>query len=171
MKTTGKIKMLSRDADTGRYLLTLETDSRVTVGYDELKGERVDIIVKKHREARSLDQNALYWATVVEIARVLRRSNAWVHNMLLARYGEPYYYGGKVAMVVLPDGDPEIMESEAFHVKATSEVREGKDGVTYRTYIVMRGSSTLNTAQFARLIDGAESEAKELGIQLKEYHL
>ena len=169
MKSVGKIKGLMRDSETGRYILQLETDSRISVGYEDLKGETVDIIIRKHREKRSLDQNALYWSMVVVLAKHLGQSNAWVHNKMLGRYGVPYYYGNRVAMVVLPDGDPEIMESEDFHVRPTSDVREGKDGKQYRTYIVMRGSSTYNTAEMTRLVDGIESEVKNLGIRLEEH--
>lgn len=169
MKSIGKIKALFRDSDTGRYILQVESDARLTVGYEELKNERVDIIIRKHRDKRSLDQNALYWAYVVALAKGIDRSNAYVHNLMLGRYGVPYYYGDRVAMVVLPDGDPEIMESESFHVRPTSDVREGKDGKQYRTYIVMRGSSTYNSTEFSRLVDGIESEVKNLGIRLEEH--
>lgn len=168
MKSVGKITALARNAE-GKWLLQLETDARITVGYEELKKEQVDIIIRKHRDKRSLDQNALYWSYVVALAKHLGQSNAWVHNKMLGRYGYPYMYNGKTAMVVLPDSDPEIMESETFHVKPTSDVREGKDGQQYRTYIVMRGSSTYNTQEMTRLVDGVESEVKSLGIRLEEH--
>ena len=171
MKTKGQIKTVARDTMTGKYLVQLETDSRVLVGLEDLKDTDVDIIIHKHREARSLDQNALYWVYVTEIAHVINRSIAYTHNHLLAHYGYPFFVGGKVAMVVLPDDSPEeIMESETFHVKPTSQVKEGRDGTMYRTYIVMRGSSTYNTQEMSRLIDGAEREAQNLGIHLEEHY-
>ena len=40
----------------------------------------------------------------------------------------------------------------------------------YRTYIVMRGSSTYNTQEMSRLIDGAEAEAHSMGVHLEEHH-
>lgn len=170
MKTKGRIKTVARDTMTGKYLVQLETDSRVLVGLDEVKDTDIDIIIHKHREARSLDQNALYWVYVTEIAHAIGRSIAYTHNHFLAHYGYPFFVGGKVAMVVLPDDSPdEIMESETFHVKPTSQVKEGRDGTMYRTYIVMRGSSTYNTQEMSRLIDGAEREAQNLGIHLEEY--
>lgn len=171
MKTKGRIKTVARDTMTGKYLVQLETDSRVLVGLDEVKDTDIDIIIHKHREARSLDQNALYWVYVTEIAHAIGRSIAYTHNHFLACYGYPFFVGGKVAMVVLPDDSPdEIMESETFHVKPTSQVKEGRDGTMYRTYIVMRGSSTYNTQEMSRLIDGAEREAQNLGIHLEEHH-
>ena len=59
MKTRGKIKTVARDTMTGRYLVQLETDSRVLVGLEDLTEQDVDIIIHKHRDTRSLDQNAL----------------------------------------------------------------------------------------------------------------
>lgn len=171
MKTKGRIKTVARDTMTGKYLVQLETDSRVLVGLDEVKDTDIDIIIHKHREARSLDQNALYWVYVTEIAHAIGRSIAYTHNHFIAHYGYPFFVSGKIAMVVLPDDNPdEIMESETFHVKPTSQVKKGRDGTMYRTYIVMRGSSTYNTQEMSRLIDGAEREAQNLGIHLEEHY-
>ena len=161
--------MLARTT-AGKYLLQIECDSRIMVGYEDLKDDAVDVIIKKHRERRSLDQNALYWQYVAELARHAGQSNAWMHNHLIAHYGYPYYVGGKVAYVVLPDGDPGIMESDEFHVRPTSEVKEGRDGTMFRTYVVMRGSSSYNTQEMSRLIDGAEQEARNVGIHLEEHY-
>lgn len=169
MKSKGTIKSISRDL-SGRYLVQLETDSRILVGYEDVKDVEVDVIIKKHHAKRSLDQNALYWEYCSELAHKVGQSIAWMHNHLLSAYGEPYFVGGKVAMVVLPDGDETIMQSETFHVKPTSQVKEGKDGTMYRTYIVMRGSSTYNTQEMSRLIDGAEQEARNMGVHLEEHY-
>ena len=170
VKGTGKINFISRDTASGRYLVQVETDSRILAGYEELKNEEVDVIIKKHRYKRNLDQNALYWCYVTELARVAGQSIAWMHNHLLAHYGYPFMVNGKVAMVVLPDDDETIQESETFHCKPTSQVKEGRDGTMFRTYIVMRGSSTYNTQEMSRLIDGAEREARQSGIHLEEHY-
>lgn len=170
VKGTGKINFISRDTASGRYLVQMETDSRILAGYEELKNEEVDVIIKKHRAKRNLDQNALYWCYVTELARVAGQSIAWMHNHLLAHYGYPFMVNGKVAMVVLPDDDETVQESETFHCKPTSQVKEGRDGTMFRTYIVMRGSSTYNTQEMSRLIDGAEREARQSGIHLEEHY-
>ena len=170
VKGTGKIKSVLRDTTSGRYLVQVETDSRILSGYEELQNEEVDVIIKKHRKKRNLDQNALYWCYVTELAHVAKQSIAWMHNHLLAHYGYPFMVSGKVAMVVLPDGDETIQESEIFHVKPTSQVKEGRDGTPWRTYIVMRGSSTYNSQEMSRLIEGAEREAKACGIHLEEHY-
>lgn len=169
MKAKGRITSISRDL-SGQYLVQMEVDSRILVGYEEIKDDYVDITIRKHRPRRSLDQNAIYWEYVTELAHRVGHSLAWMHNHLISHYGYPYFVGGKVAMVVLPDGDESIMESETFHVKPTAQVKEGRDGTMFRTYIVMRGSSTYNTQEMSRLIDGAEAEARNMGVHLEEHH-
>ena len=50
-------------------------------------------------------------------------------------------------------------------MKPTSEVKQGRDGEMYRTYIMLRGSSAYNTKEMSRLINGIVSECKEMGIE------
>lgn len=51
-----------------------------------------------------------------------------------------------------------------YHLQPTSQVREGLDGVMYRTYKLLRGSHTYNSEEMARLITGLISECKDAGI-------
>ena len=43
-------------------------------------------------------------------------------------------------------------------------MQQGKDGIMYRTYKLLRGSHTYNTEEMARLIDGMVTMCKEAGI-------
>ena len=70
--------------------------------------------------------------------------------------------------VVIPDTEEasrEADEAEKYHIKPTSEVREGKDGLMYRTYIMLKGSHEYNTTEFSRLIEGIIDECKQVGIE------
>ena len=154
---------------SGRWLkIKLPDPGRIV---DQLKPGRYDITIKPHREKRSLDQNALYWATLTELAKHLKTSNAELHNIILSRYGQCERYDGQVVFVVLPDtpeAEKKAQEAETYHVKPTSQTKQGKDGQTYRTYILMRGSSTYNSEEMTRLIDGLMSECAECGLILEE---
>ena len=69
---------------------------------------------------------------------------------------------------VLPDTDEAqkaIDEAETYHLKPTSQVKPGKGGKMYRTYMMLRGSSDYDTKEMSRLIDGLVSECKEAGIE------
>jgi len=165
VKTAGTIESVTRNA-SGRYTVTLDTDSRAIAIADALRGKRLDIIIKPHREKRSLDQNALYWSIVVQLAAALKQSNIWVHNTLISRYGSPFIVNGGLVSVMIPADDPTVMESEEYHLSPSSEVAE-IDGQVMRRYIVMRGSSTYSKREMQRLIDGAESEARDMGVHLE----
>ena len=40
----------------------------------------------------------------------------------------------------------------------------GNDGMMYRTYIMLRGSSTYNTAEMSKLIKGLICDCKDVGM-------
>lgn len=133
-----------------------------------LKADRqYDFDIRLHRERRSLDANALYWVLVTALAKALEISNARCHNMMLRRYGCPETFGDKLAYIVLPDTDEaeeKALEADSFHVKPTAQVREGRDGLLYRTYILLRGSSSYDTAEMSRLINGLIEDCREMGV-------
>lgn len=128
---------------------------------------KYDFSIKEHRERRSLDANALYWVMITALAKALKISNARCHNMMLRRYGFPEMFGDKLAYIVLPDTDDaeeKALDAESFHIRPTSQTRIGKDGITYRTYILMRGSSSYDTTEMTRLINGLLDECREAGV-------
>jgi hypothetical protein len=70
---------------------------------------------------------------------------------------------------MLPDTDEterKALEAETYHIKPTSQTRDGKDGVTYRAYMLMRGSSTYNTEEFSRLLDGLLDACRSAGVHV-----
>lgn len=65
------------------------------------------------------------------------------------------------------NGDSEELHAlKGFKVLAVGNgtIGEGVDGVMYRTYKLLRGSSTYNTEEMARLIDGLITSCKEAGM-------
>jgi hypothetical protein len=86
---------------------------------------------------------------------------------MLRRYGTLKLFDGKVAYTVLPDTDEAsrtVDESETYHIKPTSNVREGTDGVMYRTYMLLKGSSEYNREEFSKLVNGLVDECLHCGI-------
>ena len=130
-------------------------------------GKRYNVDIKEYRKKRSLDANALYWALLTALAKELDISNPRAHNLMLRRYGAPWRVDEQMVFTVIPDTDEAentALEAETVHMRPTAQVREGKDGKTYRTYVLLRGSSDYDTAEMGRLIDGLISECKEMGI-------
>ena len=62
------------------------------------------------------------------------------------------------------EADRMIQRATEYHLKSTTQIMQGKDGVNYRTYVMMRGSSTYNTEEMGRLIEGLISECKYYGM-------
>ena len=134
-----------------------------------VKDKPLTVRVSEYREKRTLDQNALYWKCLTMLASALRISNAETHNMMLRLYGQLERYGDKLVYVVLPDTEEareQADRAETYHLKPTSETRTGKDGDTYRTWLLLRGSSTYDTAEFSRLLDGLLSECADAGVEV-----
>ncbi|WP_045091356.1 hypothetical protein, partial [Clostridium sp. FS41] len=57
------------------------------------------------------------------------------------------------------------LEAETYHIKPTTEVKISSDGTPFRTYIMLRGSSTYDTDEMSKLINGLVSECQEMGIE------
>lgn len=168
MKFTGRLKKPIIDYSTGRLTVLFEPCEDFRQTYEELKDcEKISVDIKKYHRKRSLDANAYYWVLVTKVAGVLGMTNAQIHNFVLRNYGQPEIYGGKCVYVTIPDTDEARKKADNsmdYHLSPTSQVREGKDGVMYRTYKLLRGSSTYNTAEMARIIDGIITACKDIGI-------
>lgn len=165
MKFTARIKDIGRTLN-GSFTVTLEGPRMDAGALMELsKQDKLNVEMKKQRNRRSLDANAYYWALLTKLAKLLRLSNAELHNSLLSKYGFLEYVEERTLKTVLPDTDAafrKVMESQTYHLKPTADVRCGKDGKPYRTYLMLRGSSTYDTGEMSRLIDGLVSECREI---------
>ena len=155
--------------DEGGYFLKIRTSLARQITEAIKAGVMYVVEIKRHMKRRSLDQNAMYWSVLGQIAKALNISNNRAHNLMLRRYGAVETIDGKTIKLVLPDTEEAAQradEAESYHIKPTSQVKVGTDGNTYRTYILLRGSSTYDTAEMKRLIDGVMDEAKQMGITL-----
>ena len=168
MKFTGDLRKPLIDCDTMRPLIIFAPDEDFSQAYEELKGcGKLSLEIKRYRRKRSLDANAYHWVLVGKLAKVLGMSNPEVHNMALRGYGQPEIYEGKGVYMTIPDTDSarhKVDNAMDYHLAPTSQVREGNDGVMYRTYKLLRGSHTYNTEEMARLIDGMITLCKDAGI-------
>ena len=125
-------------------------------------------IIKVYKEKRSLTQNAYYWALCGKVAGKLGMSKYRVHNLTLRDYGQDVIIAGELVRTPIPDTDEaeeQTLESKTYHIRPTAQVKEGRDGKMYRTYVVMRGSSEYNTDEMSKLLDGMIQEAQAQGIQ------
>jgi hypothetical protein len=131
--------------------------------------------VKEHKEKRSLSQNSYYWKLITEVARRKKQSVAYTHNYELrhARYAK--WFNDKLIQVCIPDTDDaerQVMEAMDYHLTPTRDYEEREingEKVMCRIYVMLRGSSELNTAEFAHLLDLLIQDAQALGIETLTY--
>lgn len=167
MRMTGFIRGLSLNWQTRRPEITLEVDGDAE-DIERLKDKKLAVELKQYREKRSLDANAYYWVLAGKLADVLGQSSAWVHNHMLRKYGQIMVIDDQGVYTVLPDTDEAqkaIDEAETYHLKPTSQVKPGKGGKMYRTYMMLRGSSDYDSKEMSTLINGLVEECKAVGIE------
>lgn len=156
-------------ADAAGMILSLRTPEARRIAETVKRDKAYTVEIKEYRKKRSLDQNALYWKIITEFAGAMGMSNAEAHNRMLRDYGQVKRYGDKLGLVVLPDTEEieqQTLEDMTEHLKPTSQVKEGKDGLMYRTYMILKGSSSYDTAEMTRLLDGLISECRQIGIEV-----
>jgi len=135
---------------------------------DALKGNEVDVVLKKFSKHRTLTANAYYWVLNNKLAKAVGVSKSRMHNILLRRYGVTAVVNDDLVYAMIPDteeAENELLESETIHLKPTSQVKEGKDGIDRRGYLLLKGSSQMTTDEMAALIDGTVDECKQVGIE------
>ena len=168
MESKGTLIDVSRDWKTGKMRLTFEFDSDVSAAIDKIKDKLLRITVKLWRDKRSLDANSYYWVLLSRLAEAVGISKPRAHNLMLRKDGQNLVIDSQIAFLVIPDteeAEETALEAESFHIRPTSQVKQGKDGKMYRTYTVLAGSSTYDTKEMSELINGLVSECKEQGIE------
>lgn len=134
---------------------------------DQDKTKQWDLEEHKEKRHRTLGQNKLYWEYTGQVAAALHVTNNFVHNTLLREVSIPFMFDGKPARVTLPDTEEtenKTLEAMTYHLKPTSQTWVGSDGVTYRTYVMLKGSSDMSIKEFSNLVDRLFERAHELGI-------
>ncbi len=168
MNCSGTLKSISKNWITHKWEVTFEIQEDITHTVWEIADKALSITIKKYRKRRSLDANAYYWQLLSKLAEANGISKNRAHNIMLSRYGQMEEYDGHLVYVVVPDtpdGAEKALEAETYHIKPTSQVQKGADGTLFRTYKMLRGSSTYDTKEMSYLIDGLVGECRELGIE------
>lgn len=133
--------------------------------FDELNAtEKLTIKVGKYTKKRSLDANAYFHVLVNKIAVKLNASDDEIKRRLVKRYGTlARDENGDLIGAMLPAG----ADVDRFYPYTRNYKTEYRDGKEYTCYLFYERTRDLDTAQMSHLIEGAVSEAKELGIEVK----
>lgn len=165
METTGKIRDISRDLMTNKFIVSLELDEAYLsdLKAEQEKGQRT-IVLRDYKKKRSLDANAYYWVLVEKISKLSKTIKNAVHNIMLERYGTlDRMPDGNLIPICIKD-EIDHRELDYMHLKPTSKTLT-KGETVFRWYYLIKGSSEYDTAEMSALIDGIISECKEMEIE------
>lgn len=164
METTGKLTGASRTFNGRCIILTFEVDASAAKQIEHLKpDDLLQIKAVKYRQKRSLDANAYAWVLMTKIAnsKDIYSSKDEVYEEMLQKYGSFYENeSGHVTITVKKEVDLTLIGG---HWKRVKEFI--KDGKTWVSYLMIKGSSEYDTAEMSHFIDRIVEEAKELGIE------
>lgn len=158
-------------ATTERVILTLNI---LPFDYEEAhaikreieKGGEIEI--KRKKEKRSINANSYYWSLINKIAVKIRSTSVETHNAMLRDYGVEWLDGSGNRMFVQLPNSVEYQKDETLHLRPTSKTSENAKGTVYRTYVLLKPSHLYDTKEFSRLLDGAITEARQLGIEIED---
>lgn len=156
MEVKANLTDVSFGAD-GKERLTFTLNSRVDVA--ELKDRDLRLTAKRWREKRSLDANGLLWSCLDKIAASLRTDKWEVYLLMLKRYG-------KFTYLIVPTHAVEATQAMWRESEVVGEIDvNGRKATQILCYF---GSSTYDTAEFSRLLDGVIDEMKQMGLKTPE---
>jgi hypothetical protein len=122
--------------------------------------------ITEKKDKRSKDANAYAWTLMSRIAEAISVPKAPitkedVYIEMVKKYSTAFTH-----VIIKPEAVSQFKatcaKSHMYVDELTSVKVNGKEGIQLRVYY---GSSTYDTKQMSRLIDGIVSEAKELGIE------
>lgn len=159
----GRLKDLTIGLN-GEQNITVSTFGDFRENYEKLKDEDVDIVIKKHRNLRSLDANALCWAVCQELADAMETPvpKEEIYRRAIRDVGE---------YVPLPIKEEAVETFCAnWAIKGIGWFADivGDSKIPgYKLVFAYYGSSTYDTKQMSVLLDYLVDEAKQMGIVLR----
>lgn len=113
-----------------------------------------DVKIRKHREKRSLDQNAYCWKLINEMGNILKKSKEEIYLQMLKDYGQSEIVS--ILSSINPKGYFKYFELIGSGVVNNKE---------FNHYKIFKGSSEFDSKEMSIFIEGVIQEAKQLGIQ------
>ena len=146
----------------GKQRLTIETPDDFRDEYDRLHDKEISAEIKVYRKPRSMDANAYFHVLVNEMARVLHSSDDEVKKQLVVRYGtvERDEDGSPYGIMLPAKADPDRVYPYTRRYKTVEQ-----NGKTFHCYLLLKRTRFMDSGEMSHLIDGAVSEAKQLGIE------
>jgi hypothetical protein len=123
----------------------------------------------ERKKKRSLNSNRYYWNLLEDLAVKTKTPKMKIHNLYLRQVGQTEKIGDRPVYILLPDNDAteeETLLASTYHLAPRRETKQGTDGITYRWYVMLKGSSDFDVEHMNMLVDLAVQDAKEQGIEV-----
>ena len=145
---------------SGESILTIATKDDVRSLWDDLHDSDLEVIIKKHREKRSLDANAYAWVLIDKLAAAMNRPKSEVYKDAILEVG------GNTDIVCVQNRAVDKLR-ESWSMNGTGWITETMpskiDGCT--NVILYYGSSMFDSHQMSRLIENLAQDCTALGIE------
>lgn len=163
VETTARLRDMTQDVKTRRYVLTLEMQDTPAAmrAWDELHGdEKISVRFSKHRRKRSLDSNAYAWVLMDRLSEKLGIPKEQIYRQYIKEIG-----GVSETICIKTDGVQKLCD--AWHKNGLGWLTATfpSDTKGYTNVIIYYGSSTYDTRQMSRMIDMIVNDCKEQGIE------
>lgn len=152
MKIKAKIKGVARDYDNGRLLITLDMIEGNAGEISNYADKDLTVEIKQYRKTRSANANALLWECLGRCADTLGGDKWDYYIRALSKYGQ-------YTMVEMPADAVDRFREIYRECEIVGDRGDKKQVLCYY------GSSTYNTKDFARLLDGVIEDMKQAGIE------
>ena len=159
MKARGKLVDIKLSLDTQRPVASFEIIGKPE-DIEKYRDKDLDISFDRHREKRSKDANACLWACLNDIATALHTDKWTEYLNALRKYGQYTY------ICVLPEA-LEALKRQWREIEVVGDqivYNEAGDEVLMNQVLCFYGSSTYNSKEFSRLLDGVIDDMRELGL-------
>lgn len=165
LETTGIIKDIDIDYKTHKAKISLLLDTKQLDIVEELKNEdKLNIELKKYRKHRSLDANAYFWKLLTELCELAEIDTVEEYKRRIKELG------------IFRQFKIEKDNIKTFEKMWTAQGIAWFCEIADTTYIgdaefkiinAYYGSSSFNSKQMSRLIDGVVQDCKAYGIETK----
>lgn len=152
-----KIKGIIKDIQIGTDLkpeIVIGT-GRIGQNIEELKNKKLVITLEEEKDKRSLNANSYYWSLLSLLKDILGLPLQQLHLRMLEDYGKGTY-------IKIDKQAKEYFERSVKYFKKLEETEYATE------YLVLLGSSEMNTKEFSNLLNGVIQECEQQGIRTLE---
>ena len=161
MEIIGKLEGGPHKNANGDNLITLnigQDDSQMQKVYNDFNDKSLLLKLSVYRKKRSSEANRYFWKCVSILAAGLNNDNWDQYLTELERYGK------YTSLISRQDSYPDL-QNLWRETKITGE-RKDENGVMYYDVNCYYGSSSYDTAEFNRLINGVIEDIKDAGLDV-----